>query len=100
VVSEPYSSRPGAATPVVPMLAAGLPSRSQICRVKEATEVLPLVPVTATIVRGCTPKKRAAESASASLGSSTAMTGTGRFPTRASRPATTATAPRRTASAA
>ena len=42
------------------MLAAALPACSQICRVKEATDVLPLVPVTATIVSGCLPKKRAA----------------------------------------
>ncbi len=32
------------------MLAAGWPSMSQICRVKAATEVLPLVPVMAAIV--------------------------------------------------
>ena len=36
------------------------PARSQICRAKAATEVLPLVPVTATIVRGWRAKKRAA----------------------------------------
>jgi len=42
----------GDVTPMVPTLAAGLPSRVQICRVKDATDVLPLVPVTATIVFG------------------------------------------------
>ena len=31
------------------------PACSQICRVNEATEVLPLVPVTATMVSGCLP---------------------------------------------
>ena len=55
MVSEPYSLRPGATTPVVPMLAAAKPACSQICRVNEATDVLPLVPVTATIVSGCAP---------------------------------------------
>src|ERR1700728_833452 len=38
--------------PTVPMLAAENPSAAQICRVKAATEVLPLVPVTAAIVPG------------------------------------------------
>ena len=37
---------------MVPMLAAGNPSAVQICRVKAATEVLPLVPVTAAMVAG------------------------------------------------
>src|SRR5690606_40067182 len=48
-----------------------------IWRVKEASDVLPLVPVTATIVAGCAPKKRAASSASTRRGSSTSKTGTG-----------------------
>ena len=52
VVSEPYCSPFGDTTPTVPMLAAGRPSAAQICRVKAATEVLPLVPVTAAIVAG------------------------------------------------
>ncbi len=43
----------GETSPMVPMLAAAWPSRSQIRRVKAATEVLPLVPVTAAIVAGC-----------------------------------------------
>ena len=38
---------------IVPMLAASWPSAAQICRVKAATEVLPLVPVTAPTTRGC-----------------------------------------------
>ena len=46
------SSRFGDTTPMVPMLAAAWPSAAQICRVKAATEVLPLVPVTAAIVCG------------------------------------------------
>ncbi len=37
---------------MVPMLAACWPSADQIWRVKAATEVLPLVPVTATTVSG------------------------------------------------
>ena len=37
---------------MVPMLAASWPSAAQICRVNAATEVLPLVPVTAAIVFG------------------------------------------------
>ena len=37
---------------MVPMLAASLPSAAQIWRVNAATEVLPLVPVTAAIVFG------------------------------------------------
>ena len=37
---------------MVPMLAAGCPIASQIWRVKAATEVLPLVPVTAAMVSG------------------------------------------------
>ncbi len=41
--------------PSVPRLAAGWPSAVQISRVKWTTEVLPLVPVTAAIVRGCRP---------------------------------------------
>ena len=47
------------------MLAARSPSAAQIWRVKAATEVLPLVPVTAAIVAGWRGKNRAAASASA-----------------------------------
>jgi hypothetical protein len=47
-------------TPVVPMLIASWPSACQIWRVKVATEVLPLVPVTATITAGWAPNHRAA----------------------------------------
>ena len=39
--------------PSVPRLAAGWPSACQISRMKCATEVLPLVPVTAAMVFGC-----------------------------------------------
>jgi hypothetical protein len=52
VVSEPYSSPFGETTPTVPMLAACRPSAVQISRVNAATDVLPLVPVTAAIVPG------------------------------------------------
>ena len=42
----------GDTSPMVPMLAEAWPSRCQICRVKAATDVLPLVPVTAAMVCG------------------------------------------------
>jgi hypothetical protein len=42
------------------MLAARNPMESQIWRTKAATEVFPLVPVTATVRSGCLPKNRAA----------------------------------------
>ena len=54
----------GETTPTVPMLAAPKPIVLQIWRTKAATEVLPLVPVTAAMV-GCTAKKFAAIKASA-----------------------------------
>ena len=65
MVSEPYFSPCGETTPMVPMLAACNPSALQICRVKAATEVLPLVPVTAAMVPGWRGKNFAAASASA-----------------------------------
>jgi hypothetical protein len=58
-------------TPVVPKFTARRPSAAQIWRVKLATDVLPLVPVTAVTVAGCAPEKRAAASASRRRGSST-----------------------------
>src|SRR5262245_34550283 len=51
--------------PTVPMLAAGCPSACQIWRVNAATDVLPLVPVTAAMAAGCRGCRRAAASASA-----------------------------------
>ena len=42
----------GETSPMVPMLAEAWPSRCQIWRVNAATDVLPLVPVTAAIVCG------------------------------------------------
>ncbi len=48
-------SRSGDTRPSVPRLAAGCPSPVQISRVKCATDVLPLVPVTAAIVFGWRP---------------------------------------------
>ncbi len=50
------------------MLAEAWPRLCQICRVKAATDVLPLVPVTAAIVAGCFGKNLAAASASARRG--------------------------------
>ncbi len=52
VVNEPYTVRFGETRPMVPMLAEAWPSRSQIWRVNAATDVLPLVPVTAAVVAG------------------------------------------------
>ena len=52
VVSPPALSQPGAMMPKVPTEAALSPNPDQICRVKSAVEVLPLVPVTATMVAG------------------------------------------------
>ena len=49
---------PGASvvcSPSVPMLAARLPNAAQSWRVNTATELLPLVPVTAATVAGCGP---------------------------------------------
>ncbi len=65
MVSEPYFSPRGETTPTVPMLAACNPSALQIWRVKAATEVLPLVPVTAAMVPGWRGKNFAAATASA-----------------------------------
>src|SRR5262245_18964586 len=53
---------------MVPMLADSWPRLCQICRVKAATDVLPLVPVTAAMVCGCRGKNLAAASASARRG--------------------------------
>jgi hypothetical protein len=39
--------------PTVPMLAADRPNTAHIWRTKDATEVFPLVPVTATMMSGC-----------------------------------------------
>ena len=64
VVSEPYSFLVGVITPIVPIVAAAKPASFHIWRVNEATDVLPLVPVTATTVSGCLPKNRAATMAS------------------------------------
>ena len=55
------------------MLAACAPSAAQIWRVKAATEVLPLVPVTAAMACGWCGKNRAAASASARRALATCM---------------------------
>ena len=52
VVSAPGRRPADEIRPSVPRLAAGCPIAAQISRAKWATEVLPLVPVTAAIVRG------------------------------------------------
>jgi hypothetical protein len=61
---------------VVPIFTARWPSRSQIWRVKLATEVLPLVPVTATTVSGPGPNQSAAAWASVARASSATMRAT------------------------
>ena len=53
VVMLPGRTSVRATTPTVPSDAAAWPADVQICRTKEATEVLPLVPVTATTDFGC-----------------------------------------------
>ena len=86
---------------MVPMLAAACPSAAQICRVKAATEVLPLVPVTAAMVAGWRGKNFAAASASARRALLTAHEGDCRRQiVDAGARATTATAPAATACAA
>ena len=61
VVVSPVEMLPsGVVTPKVPILAARSPHMRQIWRVISAVEVLPLVPVTATITSGDGVKKRAA----------------------------------------
>src|SRR5579883_1943173 len=105
VVSAPGMARPGAMMPSVPRLAAGVPVCCQIWRVKAATEVLPLVPVTAAIVAGCGAWKRAAISARRRRGLGSAMSATDGAASDAAASArprssvSTATAPRLTASA-
>ena len=82
---------------MVPMLAARCPSALQIWRVKAATDVLPLVPVTAAMVPGWRGKNAAAASASArrAFFTVTKATVSGRPSRRCS--AATATAPAATA---
>ena len=87
-------------TPVVPIIAACSPAWAQIWRRNDATEVLPAVPVTAPITRGCGPKKAAAMRASASRGSAARITGRLIPGSGASLAATIATAPLDAASAA
>src|SRR5271166_2409146 len=81
---------------MVPSDAASRPSDCQICRTKAATEVLPLVPVTAAIVSGWRGKSRAAAWASAARASATLTKGAPASGGSAS--ATTAAAPRASAS--
>ena len=60
-------------TPSVPIEAARWPAMRQIWRVISATEVLPLVPVTATMVSGTGVKNCAASRAKVWRGLSAAM---------------------------
>jgi hypothetical protein len=52
VVREPYAAPSDVMTPSVPRLALRRPEAAKSWRAKSATELLPLVPVTATIVSG------------------------------------------------
>jgi len=56
-------SFPSSCRPSVPRLAALLPQPAKIWRQKVATDVLPLVPVTATTVAGSDPQKALAAKA-------------------------------------
>ena len=101
VVSEPYCAPRLVTMPTVPRLAESRPRRDRICRTKSATELLPLVPVTATTVSGWRPDRRAAASASARRASATSIqaVASGRSAGRVPSPAT-ATAPAAAAAAA
>src|SRR5579864_2742660 len=77
---------------MVPIEAETCPRLAQISRVKAATEVLPLVPVTAAIVAGCRGKNLAAASESASRAFGVTTNGTAQADEGACSPAT-ATAP-------
>ena len=80
-------------TPSVPRLAAGRLSRVQIWRSRSATEVLPLVPVTAAMVAGMGAYHRAAISAKRWRGFAATMCTARAVSTFASGRATMATAP-------
>ena len=69
MVNEPYTEPDGLTTPMVPRDAARRPSAANTWRVKSATDVLPLVPVIATTLRGCSGCRRAAICANAKRGS-------------------------------
>ena len=73
VVSPPFSvTEP--VTPSVPTLTALWPDAAKIWRVNSATDVLPAVPVTATMVSGCRPASAAAISARRRRGSASCTT--------------------------
>ena len=91
VVSPVDSDSSLVVTPSVPIDAARIPLVRQIWRTISAVEVLPLVPVTATIVAGAGAKNPAASRANARRGSA-AMMCTAPSTTADGR-ATTATAP-------
>src|SRR3954470_23850767 len=95
VVSPVVTWSSAVVTPSVTIEAAGCPDIRHSWRVSSTFEVLPLVPVTATIVCGKGWKNLAASCAKARRGSSAAIWGAPS--TRASGRATTATAPAPTA---
>ena len=91
-VVRPVEIEPSAVvTPKVPILAARSPAMRQIWRVISTVEVLPLVPVTATMVAGTGLKNPAANCAKARRGSAFLMWSAPS--TRASGRATMAIAP-------
>ena len=101
VVRLPAASKSGPTMPRVPRLAARQPSRAQICRVKAATEVLPLVPVTAAIDLGLrrVEARRHVGEAPARVGIDDDGGRRASSATRAASAVSTAAAPRATASA-
>ena len=91
VVSPVETLSSGVVTPSVPIDAARSPAIRHNWRVISTVEVLPLVPVTATMVSGTGTKNRAANRAKARRGSGSAIW-IAPFTTASGR-ATTATAP-------
>ncbi len=69
VVSPVETWSSAVVTPSVPMLAARMPASRHSCRVSSTVEVLPLVPVTATVTSGNGAKNLAAMSANSRRGS-------------------------------
>ena len=80
VVSPAPCGMPGATSPRVPSEAALWAPRAQSCRRKSAVLVLPLVPVTAAMRRGCGPAMRAAICARRRRGSASRIRGRGGTP--------------------
>ena len=101
VVSAPGCSKSGPTMPSVPRLAARRPRCCQIWRVKTVTEVLPLVPVTATMrlrLRRVEARRHAREAAARVGVGDDARRAASARQARPGSSVSTATAPRATAS--